>query len=142
MPRHKVMNVDIETYSSVDLTKSGVYRYTESPDFAILIIGFKFDDEEEVRQIDLLSPTLKTNYEEMSNLMEFQKALYDSNVLKTAYNANFERTCLAKWSGREMPPEQWSDTMVLALELGLPRSLADVGMALGLPEDKLKDPQG
>jgi DNA polymerase len=140
--KHKVMGVDIETYSSVDLTKSGVYRYTESPDFAILIIGFKFDDEEEVRQIDLLSPTLHTNYDEQSELMTFRRHLYDPEVLKTAYNANFERTCLAKWSGREMPPEQWSDTMVLALELGLPRSLADVGMALGLPEDKLKDPQG
>ena len=142
MPRHKVMNVDIETYSSIDLTKSGVHRYTESPDFGILIIGFKFDDEEEVRQIDLLSPTLHENYEEQKELMEFRRNLYDPEVLKTAYNAAFERTCLAKWSGREMPPEQWSDTMVLALELGLPRSLADVGMALGLPEDKLKDPQG
>lgn len=142
MQKHKVMNVDIETYSSVDLTKSGVYRYTESPDFAVLIIGFRFDDEEEVRQIDLLSPTLHTNYDEQSELMTFRRHLYDPEVLKTAYNANFERTCLAKWSKRDMPPEQWSDTMILALELGLPRSLADVGMALGLPEDKLKDPQG
>lgn len=139
---HKVMSIDIETFSSVDLTKSGVYRYVESPDFAILMIGFRFDDEDEVRQVDLLSPTLHESYDEQHELMEFRKALYDSNVLKTAYNANFERTCLAKWSKREMPPEQWSDTMILALELGLPRSLADVGMALGLPEDKLKDPQG
>lgn len=138
---HKIMGVDIETYSSNDLISSGVYKYVEAPDFEILIIGFKFDDEDEVRQIDLLSPTRKS-YEEQHELKEFRKALYDPNIIKTAFNANFERTCLEKWTGREMPPEQWSDTMIMALELGLPRSLADVGMALGLPEDKLKDPQG
>ena len=80
MPRHKLMSVDIETYSSIDLTKSGVHRYTESPDFGVLIIGFKFDDEEEVRQIDLLSPTLHENYEEQKELMEFRRNLYDPEV--------------------------------------------------------------
>ena len=139
---HKIMGVDIETYSSNDLIESGVYKYVEAPDFEILMIGFKFDDEDEVKQVDLKSPTLHTSYEEQRTLMEFRKALYDPKVLKTAFNANFERTCLAKWTKKEMPPEQWSDTAVIALELGLPRSLAEVGLALGLPEDKLKDPQG
>lgn len=132
---HQRMSVDIETFSSIDLTKSGVYKYTEAPDFDILLIGYSFDDEEEVTVIDTFSI-------DPGKMTEFMDALHNPHIVKTAFNANFERTCLAKWTEREMPPEQWRDTMILALELGLPRSLADVGMALGLPEDKLKDPQG
>lgn len=128
------MSVDIETYSSVDLTKSGVYKYTEAPDFEILMIGYSFDDEEEVKQIDCTQPGCWDR--------EFLDALKNPHIIKTAFNANFERTCFAAALEEEIPPEQWRDTMILALELGLPRSLADVGMALGLPEDKLKDPQG
>ena len=128
------MSVDIETYSSVDLTKSGVYKYTEAPDFEILMIGYSFDDEEEVKQIDCTQPECWDR--------EFLDALMNPRIIKTAFNANFERTCFAAALEEEIPPEQWRDTMILALELGLPRSLADVGMALGLPEDKLKDPQG
>lgn len=131
---HERMSVDIETYSSVDLTKSGVYKYTEAPDFEILMIGYSFDDEEEVKQIDCTQPGCWDR--------EFLDALMNPRIIKTAFNANFERTCFAAALEEEIPPEQWRDTMILALELGLPRSLADVGMALGLPEDKLKDPQG
>ena len=135
---HQRMSVDIETYSSIDLTKSGVYKYVEAPDFDILLIGYSFDDEEEVQVID----TYNLDEEGRAMLAEFMDALHNPHIVKTAFNANFERTCLAKWTEKEMPPEMWRDTMILALELGLPRSLADVGMALGLPEDKLKDPQG
>ena len=135
---HQRMSVDIETYSSIDLTKSGVYKYTEAPDFDILLIGYSFDDEEEVQVID----TYNLDEEGRAMMTEFMDALHNPHIVKTAFNANFERTCLAKWTKKEMPPEMWRDTMILALELGLPRSLADVGMALGLPEDKLKDPQG
>ena len=135
---HQRMSVDIETYSSIDLTKSGVYKYVEAPDFDILLIGYSFDDEEEVQVID----TYNLDEEGRAMLTEFMDALHNPHIVKTAFNANFERTCLAKWTEKEMPPEMWRDTMILALELGLPRSLADVGMALGLPEDKLKDPQG
>lgn len=135
---HQRMSVDIETYSSIDLTKSGVYKYTEAPDFDILLIGYSFDDEEDVQVID----TYNLDEEGRAMLTEFMDALHNPCIIKTAFNANFERTCLAKWTEKEMPPEMWRDTMILALELGLPRSLADVGMALGLPEDKLKDPQG
>lgn len=127
--------IDIETYSSVDLSAAGVYKYAASPDFEVLIIGFKFSNEDEVRQIDCTNP-------DQGELLIFKDALFDHSVLKTAYNANFERTCLAKWFDHPMPPEEWSDTMILAAEMGLPRTLADVGLALGLPEDKLKDPQG
>ena len=132
---HRVMGVDIETYSSVDLLKSGVYRYVEAPDFDILLIGYKFDDEDEVRQIDTTADPRET-------WNEFLDALFDPDIIKTAFNANFERTCLAKWTGSAMPPDEWRCTMIKALTLGFPGSLASVGMALGLPEDKLKDPQG
>lgn len=135
---HRVMGVDIETYSSVDLIKSGVYAYTEAPDFDILLIGYKYDDEDEVHVIDTLAVDRDFNEE----LYEFRQALTDPAVVKTAFNANFERTCLAKWIGADMPPEEWRCTMVKALTMGLPGSLEGAGKALGLPEDKLKDPQG
>lgn len=135
---HRVMGVDIETYSSVDLAGSGVYAYTEAPDFDILLIGYKFDDEAEVHVID----TLAVDRDFDPELYEFREALTDPGIIKTAFNANFERTCLAKWTGAVMPPEEWRCTMIKALTLGLPGNLADVGIAMGLPEEKLKDPQG
>lgn len=133
------MSVDIETYSSIDLTKSGVYRYTEAPDFDILLIGYSIDGSP-VQVIDCTAR--HENYEEEKKLLEFRKHLYDPNCIKHAFNANFERTCLAKWTKRPMPPEQWRCTMIKCLTLGLPGNLATAGIALGLPEDKLKDPQG
>ena len=139
---HRVMGVDIETYSSVDLAKAGVYAYVEAPDFEVLIIGYKFDDEEDVHVIDLATDDSYDKVDSYEGHRRFWLALTDPNVVKTAYNANFERTCLAAWTGAEMPPEQWRCTMVKALTLGLPRGLADVGIAMGLPADKLKDPQG
>ena len=135
---HRVMGIDIETYSSVDLAKAGVYAYTEAPDFDILLIGYKYDDEDEVHVIDTLA--VDRDFDE--ELYEFRQALTDPSIVKAAFNANFERTCLAKWTGAAMPPEEWRCTMIKALTMGLPGNLADVGMALGLPEDKLKDPQG
>ena len=135
---HRVMGVDIETYSSVDLAGSGVYAYTEAPDFDILLIGYKFDDEAEVHVID----TLAVDRDFDPELYEFREALTDPDIIKTAFNANFERTCLAKWTGAAMPPEEWRCTMIKALTLGLPGNLADVGIAMGLPEENLKDPQG
>ena len=134
----RVMGVDIETYSSVDLVKSGVYRYVEAPDFDVLLIGYSYDDEDEVHVIDTMSIDRDTDEE----LRSFCEALMNPDIIKTAYNANFERTCLAQWLKEPMPPEQWQCTMIKALTLGLPGSLASSGAALGLPEDKLKDPQG
>ena len=135
---HRAMGIDVETYSSVDLANAGVYAYTEAPDFDILLIGYKYDDEDEVHVIDTLA--VDRDFDE--ELYEFRQALTDPSIVKTAFNANFERTCLAKWTGAAMPPEEWRCTMIKALTMGLPGNLADVGMALGLPEDKLKDPQG
>ena len=136
------LGIDVETYSSVDLTKTGVYAYAESPDFEVLIVGYKFDDEDEVHVIDLASDDSYDKVDSYEGHRRFWLALTDPQVIKTAFNANFERTCLAKWTGAEMPPEQWRCTMVKALTLGLPGSLAAAGAAMGLPEDKLKDKQG
>uniref|UniRef100_UPI003FEDA7DE DNA polymerase n=1 Tax=Prevotella sp. TaxID=59823 RepID=UPI003FEDA7DE len=134
---HRVMGVDIETYSSVDLTDAGVYAYTEAPDFDILLISYIFDDwgEDEVRTIDCFDA-------DPDMMAEFCEALTNPQIVKTAFNANFERTCLAKWLNKPMPPEEWRCTMVKALTLGLPGNLAGAGVALGLPAEKLKDPQG
>ena len=129
------LGIDIETFSSVDI-KNGAYAYSEAPDFEILLIGYKFSDEDNVKLIDLTDDP-----EELENL-RFWDALTDPAVVKTAYNANFERTCLARHTGKAMPPEQWRCTMVLAVQLGLPRSLAAVGPALGLTEEEQKKKTG
>ena len=133
------MSVDIETYSSIDLSKAGVYRYTEAPDFDILLIGYSIDGG----PVEVIDCTARhDNYEEERKMVVFKRHLYDPDCIKQAFNAAFERTCLAKWTGRLMPPEEWRDTMIKCLVMGLPGSLAMAGMALGLPEEKLKDPQG
>lgn len=129
------LGIDIETFSSVDI-KNGAYAYSEAPDFEILLIAYKFSDEDKVKLIDLTDDP-----EELENL-RFWDALTDPEVVKTAYNANFERTCLARHTGEAMPPEQWRCTMVLAVQLGLPRSLAAVGTALGLTEEEQKKKTG
>lgn len=133
----RVMGVDIETYSSVDLAEAGVYAYVEAPDFDILLISYIFDDwgENDVKTIDCFDA-------DPDMMAEFCEALLDPQIVKTAFNANFERTCLAKWLQKPMPPEEWRCTMVKALTLGLPGNLAGAGEALGLPPEKLKDPQG
>ena len=125
----KTLSIDIETYSSVSLQKCGVYAYAESPDFDILLFGYAWDDEP-AKVIDLTD--CLTLPDELVN------ALYDQAVLKTAYNANFERTCLSAYLGRITPPEQWQCTAVLSRELGLPPNLEAVGEVIGLPDEKQK----
>lgn len=125
----RTLAIDIETYSETDLKKCGVYAYAQDPAFEILLFGYAFDDDP-VQVIDLKSgETLPQDVAE---------ALTDPEVLKTAFNANFERTCLHAHFGEPMPPEQWSCTAVMARELGLPGSLAQVGQVIGLAEDKQK----
>lgn len=123
------LHIDIETYSEADLTKVGVYKYVEDPSFEILMLAFAFDDEE-VEIIDL---------KQGEGMPEWLiKALVNPEIIKTAHNANFERTCLQQALGVAMPPEQWVCTAVRASTLGLPRSLGEVGRVLGLDEDKAK----
>lgn len=125
--------IDIETYSSIDLKKCGVYRYAESPDFHIQLLSYAFDDEE-VQLVDL---TTGCDLPE-----DLAGALLDPAVRKWAWNTGFERTCLAKQLGCPMPPEQWWDDMVLAAVCGLPMGLGEAGAALGFEEDKAKDAKG
>lgn len=122
----KEMSIDIETYSSVDLIKQGVHAYACAPDFTILLFAYAFDDEE-IDVIDLTKEDLPDTV---------LAALVDESIIKTAYNANFERTCLRHYLNRELPAEQWRCSQVLAAELGLPRSLKNVAEVLGLAEQK------
>ena len=134
----KTLSIDIETYSDRDIAESGAYAYAESPVFSILLIGYKFGDEEptviDLGGLDTVDDA--TDYIELMH-PEFLEALKNPEIIKTAYNANFERTCLARYWG-EMPPEQWRCTMILASTLGLPRSLEEVGRAIGLSDDAQK----
>ncbi|MBN8193811.1 DNA polymerase [Bacillus sp. NTK074B] len=126
----KLLSIDIETYSKVDLIKSGVYAYCESDDFKILLFAYAVDDEE-VQIVDLASG------EEIPD--DILKAMTDPAVIKTAYNANFERTCLAKHFHKPMPPEQWRCSSVHALMLGLPGYLDGVAKCLRFKDQKMKE---
>ncbi|QHW38083.1 DNA polymerase [Staphylococcus ursi] len=128
------MNIDIETYSSNDILKCGVYKYVEAKDFEILIIAYSIDGGS-VSAIDM---TMLDDTEFHASYETFKIALFDPNVKKYAFNANFERTCLAKHFDADMPPEEWSCTMVNATRLGLPSSLEKVGDALNLQNQKDK----
>ncbi len=126
-----VLAIDIETYSSNDLLKGGVYKYVEAPDFEVLMMAISEDDAPPVLY-DL------TNHDpEQDELLGYYiAALTNPTVLKTAYNANFERTCLAKHFGMELPPEQWECTAVKAAMAGLPHGLDAVAKALGIEQQK------
>ncbi|HHT5747143.1 TPA: DNA polymerase [Listeria monocytogenes] len=122
----KVLRIDIETYSGRDIKNCGAYAYTESEDFEILLFAYAYDDEP-VKVIDLtIGEIPDTVLEDLNN----------RRVLKTAHNANFERTCLAKYYNRQMPPEQWQCTMVHGTLLGLPASLDMMSKALRLAQEK------
>jgi len=126
----RVLSADIETFSDVDLVKCGVYAYADSPAFEILLFAYSFDGGE-TQIIDLAQG------EKLP--AEVEEAIFDVSVTKTAYNANFERTCLSKYFGRYIPPESWHCSAVQAAMLALPRSLEDVGRVLGLDEQKMKE---
>lgn len=125
----RTLSIDIETYSSEDLTKSGVYRYAEAPDFAILLFGFAFDDDP-VTVIDLAQ-----GEEFPSGVLD---ALTDENILKTAWNAAFEITCISSYLNLDLDITQWECSMVKSAMLGLPLSLDMASKVLRLPEEKMK----
>ena len=146
----KTISIDIETYSSVSLQKSGVYRYVEAPDFEILLFGFSIDGAP-VKVIDL------TTGEKIPD--DILDALTDETVTKWAFNANFERICLSQHMrnlgmsldpfhdnhplSREMArylnPEGWCCTMIWSAVMGLPLSLEGCGAVLGLEKQKLTE---
>ena len=145
----KTLSLDLETYSGVDLGKSSVYRYVESPDFDILLLGFSADGSP-VQVVDLAQG------EQIPP--EIIDALSDERVHKWAFNANFERVCLSEWLRRNsyplhnehystpddpcmgyLDPVGWHCTMVWSAYLGLPLSLKDAGFVLGLDKQKLTE---
>lgn len=131
----KDLSIDIETYSSVDIKKSGLYKYVQSPDFQILLFAYKVDDEE-VKIIDLTVRGQQIPH----NIMV---ALLSDDVIKHAYNAAFEWYCLSKYleltgAQRDLWLRQWRCTMLHGAYLGYPMGLAALGTALNLPQDKRK----
>ena len=139
----KTLSIDIETYSSADLSKCGIYKYSESPDFDILLFGYSVDGGK-VQVIDLVSGETLPE--------EIIKALLDDAVIKWAYNAQFERICLSRWLKRMgltldqdnpenqfLRPASWRCSMVWSAYMGLPLSLEGAGVVLGLEKQKLKE---
>lgn len=125
------LNIDIETYSPNDIS-FGIYKYSESEEFEILLFSYAYDFGE-VHIIDLVSG------EKIPD--EVVKDLRNPEVIKHAYNAQFEITCLNR-AGYQTFVEQWRCTMIHGAYLGYPMGLAKLGKALGLPQDKLKDKAG
>ena len=139
----KTLSIDIETYASTDLSKCGVYQYAESPDFEILLFGYSVDGGI-IKVIDLASgeyiPT------------DIVAAISDPEIIKWAFNAQFERICLSRWLQRKgyqvdqnhpddlfLSPSSWRCTMVWSAYLGLPLSLEGAGIVLGLEKQKLRE---
>ena len=126
----KKLSIDLETYSSVDLGKSGVYKYAESEDFEILLFAYSIDDGE-VKVVDLASGEVIPE--------EILSALSDENVEKWVFNANFERVCLSRFLGKRLKPQGWYCTMIWSAYLGLPLSLEKVGEVLKLDKQKMNE---
>lgn len=129
----KTISIDLETFSSVNLSKAGVYRYAESTDFEILLFAYSVDGGE-VKIVDLALGEIIPK--------EILEALTDPDIIKWAYNANFERVSLSRLiglpTGKYLNPSSWRCTMIWSAYLGLPLSLEGVGAILGLEKQKLK----
>lgn len=130
----KTLSIDIETYSDVQLPKTGVYRYCESDNFEILLFAYSIDSQP-VQVVDLACG--ETIPEEII------AALEDDTVIKWAFNAAFERICLSRFlgypTGTYLSPESWRCSMIWAATMGLPLSLEGVGAVLGLEKQKLTE---
>ena len=130
----KKLSCDIETFSDVDLIRCGVYKYADSPNFEMLLFAYAVDDGD-VNIIDVAGG------EELPE--EIIQAIKSDTVVKTAYNAQFERVCLSRYlklpEGEYLNPQSWYCTAVQAAELALPLSLADVGSVLGLERQKMTE---
>lgn len=124
------LGIDIETYSSEDLKTCGVYRYVEAQDFAVLLFAYSWDGAPAVC-VDFASG------EELPG--DVLAALTDPEVVKTAFNAAFERVCLSKWMGVELDVRQWRCTMVRAARMGLPLSLGQCAEVLRIEEGKMAE---
>lgn len=126
----KILSIDIETYSDLDLTKCGVYAYSDSPNFEILLFAYAFDDE----------PTQIVDLACGEHLPQrVLDALENTEVTKAAFNAQFERTCISRYLGHQLSPMGWSCTAVQSAMLALPLSLDSVGEVLNIQRKKLKE---
>ena len=128
----KTISIDIETYSSVNLQKAGVYKYAESEDFEVLLFAYAIDNHETII-VDLAKgETIPA---------VILAALQDDSIIKWAFNAQFERVCLSKYLGLKqgefLNPKSWRCSMIWSAYLGLPLSLEKVGQVLGLDKQKL-----
>lgn len=132
----RVLHIDLETYSSVDIGKAGLYRYAQSPDFEILLFAYSFGDEDEVHVVDLTATGALPQ-----NVLV---ALDDPDTELWAHNAAFEWYCLSRYLHREPASwtHRWRCTMVYGLYLAYPPSLKELGTALGIPADAQKDKTG
>lgn len=128
----RTLAIDLETYSSNDI-KYSVYKYVEAPDFEILLFAYAFDDDDPVRVVDLAQGETLPD--------DVKAALYDKDVLKTAFNANFEINCLKKYFP-DLPEEQWECDRILSLYNSYPPHLAAVAKAMHFDEDRQKDTRG
>lgn len=130
----KTLSIDIETFSSVNLQKSGVYRYSESEDFEVMLFAYSVDAKP-VKVVDLACGE--------SIPLDVLSALTDESVEKWAFNATFERICLSRFLGlplgEYLNPSSWRCTMIWAATLGLPLSLDGVGAVLGLDKQKMSE---
>lgn len=124
----KIISIDIETYASANLGKTGVYRYAASADFELLLFGYAVDFGA-VQVVDL------TQGEQIPD--DILQALDDPRIIKSAFNAQFERVCLSRFAGHRLDPSGWHCSRVWSATLGLPLSLKDVGTVLGLDKQKL-----
>lgn len=122
----RVLSIDLETYSDVDLPNCGVYRYVEG-DFHILLFAYAFDDEE-TKCVDMACG------EQLP--AEVVDAIHNENIIKSAWNAQFERICLSKYFGTQLSPDAWQCTMVWAASLSLPLKLATAAQALKTAQQK------
>lgn len=122
----RVLSIDLETYSDVDLINCGVYRYVEG-DFHILLFAYAFDDED-VQCVDLSCG------EQLPQ--EVVNAIFDDSIIKSAWNAQFERTCLSKYFGTQLSPDSWQCSMVWAASLSLPLKLKLAAQVLKTGEQK------
>lgn len=133
--------IDLETYSSADITKTGAFKYAEAPDFEILLLACAWDDGP-VQVIDMTDREPVTDERTAAKaaaLASVVAGITDPDTVKVAHNSAFERACLTRYLGRDLPPEEWEDTMILAAMNGLPLSLDAAGAALELRDQKIRE---
>ena len=118
-----ILSIDIETFSKVNLAKCGVYAYSDCDSFEILLFAYAFNNDQ-VEIVDLAKG------EKLPG--KVIKALQDEKIIKTAFNAVFERTCLSKYLGIDLSPQSWLCTQVQSAMLALPASLESVGEILNI----------